>query len=169
MTALALAYGVYVIVKLPELLLPVLALMVGLAAALVYESSRARREAGVGRRAAWSASFAVIVAVLHARALPADSAHLVIQIGLAAFVATSATLTLFMPARSVGRAALLAAVGALGLAVGASIGPAATGSALTGAALAGTRPLSALEVIRVGHTRDPWLMWAPITSRSGRR
>jgi hypothetical protein len=157
--SLALAYAGYVAFQLPSLTVPVLALTVGLAAALLFEAARA----GDGRQSAWCASFAVILAALHARALPEDARFAEIQIGLAAFALSSATLTLLRPRRAAPVALLATVVIALALGVGATMGAVAFVAALVGASLAASRPLSALAVIRGRPSEDPWLVWRPLS------
>lgn|GEM_PF-3559612 len=143
----------YVVVQLPSLLVPTAALMCGLAAVLVFDAPR---------RVAWCASAAVVIAVLHARMLPADAPWLVIQLGLAAFVVATATLTLIAPRVRVRIALVLALATVLGCLVGA---PAGAGSAIAGGLgglLAGMRPFSAIEVVMRGYTTDRWLAWTVI-------
>jgi len=155
-------YAGYLIVQLPTVLVPVLALMCGLGAVLVFDAPR---------RAAWCASAAVIAAVLHARVVSAEGPFLLIQVGLAAFVVVSATLSL-VPAPTVVRLrwVLLSAV-ASGALIGAPVGIAVAFAGAIGGLLAGLRPLSALEVIvgREAGARDGWLAWSPLVAAKGGR
>jgi hypothetical protein len=154
-----LAYAGYVLIQLPDTLVIVLALLGGLVAAALLETrARARR--------AWCASFAAIVAALHARVLPAEAPFLTTQLGLAAFVLASAGLTLFSPVRRVKLEVVLVTAVGLGLCVGMPVGAGAALAGATGGALAGMRPLSALEAIVHGRSADPWLAWAPVASAS---
>ena len=142
----ALAYSGYVAALVPAVAVPVLALAVGLAALLVFD-----RQHG-----AWCASHAAVLSVLHLRSVPDGAAFEVIQLGLAAFVLTSALMTLWPTA--VPRWAMALAIAAAALV--------AFPGGIVGGMLAAARPLSALEVIITGRTNDRWLVWSPV--RGGR-
>jgi hypothetical protein len=151
-------YAGYVAVQVPDVTVPVLAALGGLAAVLVFDAPR---------RAAWCACVVVVLAVLHARALPAAAPFVAVQLGLAAFVVASGALSLVAAPAVVRLGWVLALAGGLGLLVGAPAGLSEAVAGLAGGLLAGLRPLSALEVI-VGSERgdlrelDRWLAWSPL-------
>lgn len=163
-------YTAYVAIQLPSLLVPLAALLCGLAAVLMFSSeqarpSRAGRPASdASRRVAWCAAAAVVIAVLHARALPGDARWLVIQLGLAAFVVASATLSLLIvpDGVKVRLGVVLAIAAGLGGLVGAPAGAASGMAGAIAGLLAGMRPLSALEVVALGRTNDRWLAWTVV-------
>ena len=161
---LAALYAGYVIVQVPAVIVPALAIMAGLAAVLVFDGPR---------RAAWCACAVVVLAVLHARVLGSDAPFVPIQLGLAAFAVGSATLSLIAAPAGVRLSWVLVAAGGIGLLVGAPAGAVEAVAGLAGGLLAGMRPLSALAVIVSGRSAgrevDGWLAWTPIVHAPGGR
>ena len=146
----AAAYSGYVAWMVPGIAVPVLALAVGLAALFVFDR----------QRVAWCASHAAVLSVLHLRSLPAGAPFEPIQLGLAAFVLASAAMTSWPYA--VPRWAIVVPIAVAALV--------AFPGGIVGGMLAAARPLSALEVIITGRTKDRWLVWSPVVSaaRGGR-
>jgi len=125
------------------------------------------------RRRAALAAAALVIAALHARLAPAGAPFLGLQLGLAAAIATSATMSLAAERALRARRGGLVA-GALGVVAAALVvapaaaihGPGLVPPAVALVALALTRPLGALaEVLaRAGLWRgpsDPMLWWRP--------
>ncbi len=149
------AYAGYVALQVEALRVPMLALIGGLWAVTLLDVE-------ADRRRAWCGCFLAIAAALHARVLGAEAAFVEIQLGLAAFVAGSASQMLIVPARRVPLAAALGVAVAVGLLVGAPAGGSAAVAGAVGGVLAGLRPGAALEVIVRGRSADPWLAWSPV-------